>query len=647
MMSFPIRVKQEESEETPPDDISNVATDDSETEDNISIDNLQPLVPKVASQTKFPVGCKVWYDARKSRASRVLRAKSGIVVGVYFDFTTYRHVYRVSSAADCEEHTLYEDRLMYGINCPVRVTNPDTNEAVDGVIVVPKLDAGNDGKQHISYAVQFTEGRRVSVEFLVAADRIVYREDKVVNELVGMNDNIIEDTKETNNTQGDAEMKESKADTNLEVTKAAPTNEGEALPQTPSKHTVVDERKVAANDGEADKSVGQIASKKTENDDAVRNVASNEYSKLADISKQQTQQIYAAAMSGATATPSTARIDNEHKELKSSPLVNVSWEPPTQEKTPQVKGGNGLEVGASSAQRNRGHGLEAGALFPERKRSLGFEGGPSSPERRRSLGSEGGASSLERKRSFGSEGGERPNKMIKTEISESKGPGSGLTCTLTIPDWVYHIRGRKRFALFYHLLGVKDDGFGHKTKHIESMTSCRISISGKHHPMKIDITSNSALNIPLGISMIEESLVEYISDGNSEIRLLYDLIATAEGSYKFKRNDGWGMLLREYEGIKSWWALFELPYKAKEGGKAGEYHGKFLLNLPLQGDCKIDLFGDTFGAPLAHTSPFVLIRGTKHRDVKDAVSEVRNAMIKHQSRRRGDKGGVCGCTPKW
>ena len=113
-----------------------------------------------------------------------------------------------------------------------------------------------------------------------------------------------------------------------------------------------------------------------------------------------------------------------------------------------------------------------------------------------------------------------------------------------------------------HLLGVKDGGLtGHKTKQIESMTRCRISISGKHHPMKIDITSNSARNIAQGISMIEESLVEYISDGNSEIRLLYDLIATAEGSYRFKKNDGWGMLLREYEGVTSWWSLFELPYK--------------------------------------------------------------------------------------
>lgn len=192
-----------------------------------------------------------------------------------------------------------------------------------------------------------------------------------------------------------------------------------------------------------------------------------------------------------------------------------------------------------------------------------------------------------------------------------------------------------------HLLGVEDGGLtGHKTKQIESMTSCRISISGKHHPMKIDITSNSARNIAQGTSMIEESLVEYISDGNSEIRLLYDLIATAEGSYRFKKNDGWGMLLREYEGVKSWWALFELPYKGYEGSD-GEYHGKFLTRLkPLSGDCKIELFGDGFGVPLEHASPFVLIRGTKHKDVKDAVFAARDAMRRHQGR-------GCGCTPKW
>ena len=227
-MSSPIRVKQEEEPETQQQsdsNLSNVPSDDSETEDNICIDNLQQLDPKVASQSNFLVGCKIWYDARKSRASKVLRAKCGHVVSVYFEFKSMSYVYRVkssssSSADDSCEHNLYEDRLMYGINCPVTVTNPDTNESEDGVIVLPKLDVENDGKQQISYAVQFTTGRHVSVEFFVAADRIVYREVK--DKQVVIKDGI-EDEKETIITQGDAEMKESKVDANLEEKAAAAT----------------------------------------------------------------------------------------------------------------------------------------------------------------------------------------------------------------------------------------------------------------------------------------------------------------------------------------------------------------------------------------------------------------------------------------
>lgn len=172
------------------------------------------------------------------------------------------------------------------------------------------------------------------------------------------------------------------------------------------------------------------------------------------------------------------------------------------------------------------------------------------------------------------------------------------------------------------------------------MTGCRINISGRYHPMKIKISSNSDQNVAKGISMIEESLVKFVSDENSDKRMLYELVSTAEGTYKLKRNDGFGMLFRN----KKWWALFDLPYKDR--GNSGEYHGKFLTQLqpPLPGDCRLELFGDTFGVPLEHTTPFVLIRGTKHKDVKDAVSLIRVKMRKHQNR---GTGRGCDCTPKW
>lgn len=197
-------------------------------------------------------------------------------------------------------------------------------------------------------------------------------------------------------------------------------------------------------------------------------------------------------------------------------------------------------------------------------------------------------------------------------------------------------------AITDHLIGYKNDGLdsGYRIKRIESMTGCKVHISGKHHPMKIDITSNMFQNVTKGISMIEESLMKFVSDENSEKRMLYELVSTAEGTYKFKRNNGLRMLYRNNE----WWALFDLPYNVR--GNSGEYHGKFLTHLQpsLSGDCRIELFGDTFGVPLEHTSPFVLIRGTKHKDVKDAVSIVRDKMRRHQNR---GPGRGCDCTPKW
>jgi len=88
-------------------------------------------------------------------------------------------VYKVRSDAPSQYDVfLYEDRLVYGMNCPVTVANAYTNDTRDGVIVCPKLDAGNDGKQQIAYDVQITQGSNVTIEFGAAAERIKYRMEK-------------------------------------------------------------------------------------------------------------------------------------------------------------------------------------------------------------------------------------------------------------------------------------------------------------------------------------------------------------------------------------------------------------------------------------------------------------------------------------
>lgn len=151
---------------------------DSEAEDDIDLDKLQPLDPKFAAFTKFPIGCKVWYDLCKSTTpKKCLQAKSAYVVEAYIHFENHKQVYKVKSETTEEEATLYEDRLIYGANCPVTVASHDTNEVKNGVIICPKLDQSkdNDRKQRISYAIQFWRGKKVSIEFGVAAECVKYR----------------------------------------------------------------------------------------------------------------------------------------------------------------------------------------------------------------------------------------------------------------------------------------------------------------------------------------------------------------------------------------------------------------------------------------------------------------------------------------
>eukprot|EP00985_Skeletonema_marinoi_P027485 scaffold22634_cov98-Skeletonema_marinoi.AAC.2 len=149
---------------------------DSECED-IDIDKLQPLAPKFASLSKFPVGCKVWYDLRCSPKTKHMQAKSARVKEVSIHFENGRRVYNVkkSEAADEHEMSLYEDQLVYGISCPVRVTKVGTDEALDGVVVYLQREKGSDGRRQVTYAVQYSEENCMTIESGVAADRIKYR----------------------------------------------------------------------------------------------------------------------------------------------------------------------------------------------------------------------------------------------------------------------------------------------------------------------------------------------------------------------------------------------------------------------------------------------------------------------------------------
>lgn len=151
------------------------AATDSEAED-IDIDSLQPLAAKFASQSKFPVGCKVWYNLRLSPETKHTQAKRGSVEEVYIHFENGRRVYKVKAEASYDHiTTLYKDQLVYAISCPVKVTKVDSIETLEGVVVYLERQKGSDGKRQVTYAVQYLLENYVTIEPGVTADRIKYR----------------------------------------------------------------------------------------------------------------------------------------------------------------------------------------------------------------------------------------------------------------------------------------------------------------------------------------------------------------------------------------------------------------------------------------------------------------------------------------
>ena len=329
---------------------------------NSSIPNLQ----QTPNSTKFPVGCKIWYNAKNSRApTKLLRAKSASVVGVYMHFEKMQKVYKVRSDAQSQYDVfLYEDRLVYGMICPVTVGNTYTNDTRDGVIVCPKLDAGNDWKQQIAYNVQITQGSNVTIEFGVAAERIKYRmEDSVKKVCV---DNTTKGEKEEGSDVDGLEAKESKVEEVEEgngvkevKTKEKKVNYEEAKElskghsiSTNSNNVEVSALKPGAQQLESSAlppapSAGSAFKAKVAKA-AAGNIAADDYAKLSDMEVVHDTSQKTTKWNDHEKTTSGVKVESiEHKtkecgERNDQELDIARWEPP-----------------ATSLQRKRSSGSEA------------------------------------------------------------------------------------------------------------------------------------------------------------------------------------------------------------------------------------------------------------------------------------------------
>ena len=272
---------------------------------------------------------------------------------------------------------------------------------------------------------------------------------------------------------------------------------------------------------------------------------------------------------------------------------------------------------------------------------------------------------------------DRPNKLakrdarcndegeLKRDESMEKRGNTDAVLILTIPSWWMYQWGKENRRQLHcksfddrrgvQLFSTSSNSFftlvaAHligKAKSIKASNNCIILISGHDTNERMRITIKSLSRDPKaklnGIirtnRVIEKSLVEYLACEHSEKRLLHDLAASAVDSCQLIQRDiNSGLLQRESHGIRisqQWWRLFELPC-----GRGPHPHDlSFLeeLRVPKGIDCKIELFRRSTKVPLA--SPYVLISGTKHPDVKSTALMVADAVRRHQR--------FCPCQPKW
>ena len=116
-MSTLVQVKEEQT-----GDVYCVETD-SESDEEIDVEYLQPLGPKLGLLSKYPVGCKVLCNLRRLPASSHLQAKIGTVQEVYIHFENGKRVYKVKTCAVTEnEIIVFEEQLTYAIQASLEAS---------------------------------------------------------------------------------------------------------------------------------------------------------------------------------------------------------------------------------------------------------------------------------------------------------------------------------------------------------------------------------------------------------------------------------------------------------------------------------------------------------------------------------------------
>jgi len=231
---------------------------------------------------------------------------------------------------------------------------------------------------------------------------------------------------------------------------------------------------------------------------------------------------------------------------------------------------------------------------------------------------------------------QRPSKTSTSPGNGEKISGSTkeATCVLTVPSWATE-HGTPDNNLFGRLVGRK----GGKIREIKAKTNCSVHLTNRA-TLKINITSLeetlSWRDVTESKRMIEESILGFIEDPNSERRLLYELAMTAQGSYRFRKS---GRAVkrdcldtRKFE----WMNLLELPSVESNNGQL-THHGIFLCNegqqhnLTKNTNCSVEVYGFR-NCVTVLSNPYVLICGTCSDEVNEVTERVANVLERHMEK---------------
>lgn len=146
---------------------------------------LQPLPDYDALKEGYPVGCRVWYNFRRSSDGED-SFSVGIIVGVSVDSnstvsTTVFQVRHTDSnnqvVAHAEPEYVRKDWIAYGCGCPIRVKMGQVH--VNGDVLSPFPQFDDDGiLTSIKYHVQLfkTKTKKKTMQFNIPKRRVEYRQ---------------------------------------------------------------------------------------------------------------------------------------------------------------------------------------------------------------------------------------------------------------------------------------------------------------------------------------------------------------------------------------------------------------------------------------------------------------------------------------